>query len=182
MHSVNELCYILITNLITLKQSLAQSLNLIFKFTSIKRKINIPLWTHMGHKWWRKMEKCYTIPLKFGNEFNANFLWLYFSSYRSIKIWHIYLKNVQTNNKAVHLMLLFTYLHQNLINIKNDFALVLLPRNRKPLFFILLLFLIFSVQCKIELHNSHIMQYKETNKYAWNNLHLSQIDLLSWVY
>ena len=40
---------------------------------------------------------CYTIALKFWDEFNANFVLLYFSSYRLIKIWQIYFKN-----KEVH--------------------------------------------------------------------------------
>ena len=44
MHCVNEFCYIRIisilhfTNQITLKQCLAQKLNLIFKFSSIERE------------------------------------------------------------------------------------------------------------------------------------------------
>ena len=66
VHCVNELCYILIisififltfihfTNKIILKQSLAQKFKLIFKFSLIKRQINIPVWTHMGHEAWRK--------------------------------------------------------------------------------------------------------------------------------
>ena len=37
-------------NQITLKPSLAQKLNLILRSSSIKREINIPLWTHMEHK------------------------------------------------------------------------------------------------------------------------------------
>ena len=57
-----ELCYTLIisifdflifihfTNQITLKQGLAQKLKLIFKCSTIKEQINVPLWTHMGHK------------------------------------------------------------------------------------------------------------------------------------
>ena len=40
----------------------------IFKFSTIMRQINIPLWTHMGHKGWRKdgkrLIRCYTIVLK----------------------------------------------------------------------------------------------------------------------
>ena len=52
---------------------------------------NKPLWTHMGHKGWRKGGKtfirCYTISLKLWDEFNANFVLLYFSSYSSIKMW-----------------------------------------------------------------------------------------------
>ena len=113
---------------VTLKQSLAQKLNLIFKFSSINRDINIPLWTHMRHKGWKTDGKtfmrCYTIALKFWDEFNANFVLLYFSSYRSIAIWHLYLKNVQKNNKVVHLRLLLTYLDQNLLNIKKRPTLV----------------------------------------------------------
>ena len=58
----SELCYILIisisnflifihfTNQKTLKPSLAQKLNFMFKFSTIMGQINIPLWTHMGHK------------------------------------------------------------------------------------------------------------------------------------
>ena len=123
--SMNELCYILIilifnflifihfTNQITLKPSLAQKLKLIFKFSTIMEQINVPLWTHMGHKGWRKDGKtfirCYTIALKLWDEFNANFVLLYFSSYSSIKMWHLYLKHVEKNNKAVHLRLVFTY-------------------------------------------------------------------------
>ena len=124
--SMNELCYILIistfnfllfiqfTNQIILKTSLAQKLKLIFKFSTIKGQINVPLWTHMGHKGWRKDGKtfirCYTIALKLWDEFNANFVLLYFSSYSSIKMWHTFLKNVEENNKAVHLRLVLTYL------------------------------------------------------------------------
>ena len=141
MHWVKELCYIVIilivnflifihfTNHITLKQSLAQKLNFIYKFSSIMRLINIPLWTHMGQKGWTKDEKsfarCYTIALKFWGEFDSNFALLYVSSYRSIKIWHFYLKNVKKNNKVLHLRLFFIYLHQNFSNIKKHFALVL---------------------------------------------------------
>ena len=111
MLCVNEMCYILIittfsflifihfTNQITLKLSLAQKLKIIFEFSTIKGQINFPLWTHMGHKGWRKDGKtfirCYTIALKLWDEFNANFVLLYFSSYSSIKTWHLYLKNVE---------------------------------------------------------------------------------------
>ena len=60
--SVNELCYVLIIsvfnflifihfrNQMTLKPSLAQTLRLIFKFNTIIGQINVPLWTHIGHK------------------------------------------------------------------------------------------------------------------------------------
>ena len=125
---MNELCYILIistfnflffihfTNQITLKPSLAQKLKLMFKFSTIMGQINAPLWTHVGHKGWRKDGKtfirCYTIALKFWHELNANFALLYFSSYGSIKMWHLFLKNVEENNKAVHLRLALTYLFQ----------------------------------------------------------------------
>ena len=108
------LIFIHFTNQITLKPSLAQKLKLIFKFSTIMEQINVPLWTHMGHKGWRKDGKtfirCYTIALKFWDEFNSNFVLSYFSSYSSIKVWHLYLKNVEKNNKAVHLMLVLTYL------------------------------------------------------------------------
>ena len=119
------ICYILIisifnflilihfTNQITLKPSLAQKLKLIFKFGTIKGQINAPLWTHMGHKErrkdWKNFIRCYTIVLKFWDEFNSNFV-LYFSTYSSIKIWQLYLKNVEKNNKAVHLRLVLTCL------------------------------------------------------------------------
>ena len=46
----NFLTFIHFTNQITSKQNLAQKLSLIFKFSSIKRQINIPLWAHAGHK------------------------------------------------------------------------------------------------------------------------------------
>ena len=83
----------------------------------------------MWHKGWRKDEKtfvsCYTIALKSWDEFNANFALLYFSSYRSMKILHLYLKHVEKNNMAEYLRLLFTYLQQNLCNIKKQLTLVL---------------------------------------------------------
>ena len=44
------------TNQITLKQSLAHTSSLIFKFSSIKRQIYIPVWTHKGIKDEEKME------------------------------------------------------------------------------------------------------------------------------
>ena len=135
---MNELCYILIisifnflifihfTNQITLKLSLAQKLKLIFKFSTIMEQINVPLWTHMGHKGWRKDGKsfirCYIIALKFWDEFNANFVLLHFSSYSSIKMWQLYLKHVEKNNKAVHLKLVLTYLFKNLFNTKKHLA------------------------------------------------------------
>ena len=55
------------TNNITRNTSL--KVNLIFKVSSIKRQINIPVWTHMGHKRWRNdgktFTRCYTVALKF---------------------------------------------------------------------------------------------------------------------
>ena len=101
-HYINFLIFIHFTNQITLKQSLTQRLKLIFKFSSIKRQIFQfgPTW---GDKGWRKdgktFIKCDTIALKFWDEFNANFVLLYFLSYRSIKIWHLYLKKVFKNNR-----------------------------------------------------------------------------------
>ena len=56
---------------------------------------------HFGPAWvikdegWEKFTRCYTITLKSWDEFNANFILLYFSSYRSIKIWDFYTKNVE---------------------------------------------------------------------------------------
>ena len=97
------LIFIHFTNQITLKPSLAQKLKLIFKFSTIMGQINIPLWTHMGYKGWRKygkiFTKCYTIALKFWNEFNVNFALLYFSRFRSVKIWHFYFKNVDKKTR-----------------------------------------------------------------------------------
>ena len=97
MHCGYESCYILITlvfdflifihftNQITLKPSLAQKLKLIFKFSTIMEQINVPLWTHMGHKGRRRdgktLTRCYTIALNFLDEFNANFVSLSLSSY-----------------------------------------------------------------------------------------------------
>ena len=117
----NFLFFIRFTNQITLKPSHEQKLGLIFKFSLRKRQINIPSWTHVE----KLFIRCYTIALKFWDEFNANFVLLYFSSYSSIKIWHLYLKTVEKNNKAVHFRLLFTYLLENIFNIKKHFALVL---------------------------------------------------------
>ena len=53
----NYLIFIHFTNQITLKQSLAQTLNLIFKVSLIKRQINVPLWTHMGIKDEKQVKK-----------------------------------------------------------------------------------------------------------------------------
>ena len=110
----NFLIFIHFIKQLTLKPSLARKLKIIFKFSTIKGQINVPLWTHMGHKGWRKdgntFITCYTIALKFWDEFNANFVSLCLSSYDSIKMWHLYLENVEKNNKAVHLRWVFTYL------------------------------------------------------------------------
>ena len=85
-----------------------------FKFSTTKGQINVPLWSQMGHKRWRKNGKtfirCYTSALKFWDEFNVNFALLYFSSYNLIKMWHLCLKNVEKNNKAVNLRLDLTYI------------------------------------------------------------------------
>ena len=63
----------------------------------------------MGHKGWRNDGKPflrrYIIASKFWDEFKSNFVLSYFSSCSSIKIWHFYIKNVEKNNKAVHLRL-----------------------------------------------------------------------------
>ena len=129
IHSLFQFIFIHFANQITSKQSLGQNLNPIFQLSSINWQINIRLWTCMGHQGWRKDKKtfpwCYTIALKFWDEFNANFILVHFSCYRSIKIWHLYLNNLEKNNKAVHFRLLFTYLHQNVFNIKKHLGLVL---------------------------------------------------------
>ena len=69
VHCINELCDIIIisisnflilihfTNQKTLKPSLTQKLKLIFKFSMIMGQINIPLWTHIGHKGWKNFYK-----------------------------------------------------------------------------------------------------------------------------
>ena len=68
----------------------------------------------MGHKEWskegKKFTRCYTIVSKFWDEFNANFVLLHFSSYRSIKIWYLYFKNVE--KKGIPLW------HQIIFNVK----------------------------------------------------------------
>ena len=84
----------------------------------------------MGNKGWRKDGKTfmryYTIALTFWDDFNANFLLLCFSSYIKVKKNLTPLsKKYGKNNKVGHLRLLFTYLHQNLFNIKKHLALVL---------------------------------------------------------
>ena len=85
----------------------------IFKFSTIKGQINARLWTHMGHKGWRKDGKtfimCYNVALKIWDEFNSNFVLLYFSSCIWINMWHLYLKNVEKNSIAVHFRLVLTY-------------------------------------------------------------------------
>ena len=101
-------------NNIKIKPSTKVIFKLIFKFSTIKGQISAPLWTHMVHKGWKKdgktFARCYNFALKFCDEFNANFVLLYFSGYSSIKMWHLYLKNVEKNNNAVHLRLVLTYL------------------------------------------------------------------------
>ena len=47
---ISILILIYFTHQITLQQSLAEKLNLIFKVRQIKIQKVIPLWTHMGHK------------------------------------------------------------------------------------------------------------------------------------
>ena len=92
-------------NQITLKSSLAKKLKLIFKFSTITVQISVPLWTHMGQrmkKGWKTFMRCYAIALKIWDEFNADFVLLYFSTFSSIKMWHLYLKNIEKKNKAVH--------------------------------------------------------------------------------
>ena len=141
VHFINDLCCTIIfsvfsvfifkrfTNQITLKQSLAQKLNITFQLSFINWQINISLWTCMGHEGWRKNGKpfirCYIIALRIWDEFNANFGLLHFWCCKSIKVWHFYLKNLEENNNTVHLRLFFTYLHQNVFNIKNHLTLVL---------------------------------------------------------
>ena len=43
-----------------------QKLNLIFKVSQTKQQINIPLWTHIGHKEWREHGKTFA-----GHEMNS---------------------------------------------------------------------------------------------------------------
>ena len=63
--------------------------------------------------------RCYAIAVKFWDEFNASFVLLYFSNYRSIKTWHLFSENVEKNKNVRHLRLLFTYLNQNLSILRN---------------------------------------------------------------
>ena len=58
--NVQFLIFIHFTNQVTLKPSLAQKLKLIFKFSTITEQINVPIWTHMRHKGWRKDRKTFT--------------------------------------------------------------------------------------------------------------------------
>ena len=73
---------------------------------TLKRHIQIfHFWPTWDIKEWSKdgktFTRSYTTASKFWDEFNANFVLLNFSSYRSIKIWHLYFKNVE--KKAVRL-------------------------------------------------------------------------------
>ena len=90
---------------------------------------NFLIFIHFTNQGWRNDGKTfirsYNIALKLWDEFNANFVLLYFSSYSSIKMWHFFLKNVEKNNKAVHLRLVLTYLFKNLFNTKKHLAWVL---------------------------------------------------------
>ena len=99
LHFFNFLIFIHFTNQITLQKSLVQKLDLIFKVNQRKMQIVIPHWTPMGHKEWSKdgktFTRCYTIASKFWDEIYVNFVLLYFSSYRSIKIWYLYFKNLE---------------------------------------------------------------------------------------
>ena len=132
MHCINELSYILIISISnflifihfinwkTLKPSLAQKLKLLFIFSTIMGQINIPLWTRMGYKGWRKDGKtfmCYPIALKLWDEFNKNFVLLYFSSKNLIiaqkkcdTFFSSGEKQVEKTNKAMHLRLALSYL------------------------------------------------------------------------
>ena len=138
MHFVNELCYTLIisifsflifihfTSQITSKQSLAQKLNLIFQLSSINWQINIPLGTHAWSmkKGWKNFYKvlyhCFKI---------LRWIWCKFCSVTFLMLQVnkklTYLKDVEKNNNAMHLRLLFIYLHQNVLNTKKYLALVL---------------------------------------------------------
>ena len=122
----NFLIFIHFTNQKILKPSLARKLELTFKFSTIMGQINITLWTHIGHKGWRKdgktFRRCYTIALELRDKFNANFVLLHFSSYGSIKMWQLFPENVEKNNKAVHLRLVLTHLFKNLFNTKKHLA------------------------------------------------------------
>ena len=109
MHYINEFWYILIISIFNYFnfQSLSQKLNLIFKFSLIKRKMNVPLWTHMGHKVYRNDRKtfitCCTIALKIWDECNASFVFLlFFSSHRSIKFCHLSKMWRKTIRQCIH--------------------------------------------------------------------------------
>ena len=84
----------------------------------------------MGHKEWEKdgktFTRCYTIALKFWDELNANFVLLYFSSYRSIKIWHhSILRNILPWYLKKFGHVLFCVFQTNLkkaVNIRSNFS------------------------------------------------------------
>ena len=85
------------TNQITLQQSVASKLNLIFKVSQTKREI-----FHFAPTWGIKNEARMGKLLKGVTQLLQNFemnlmpvLLLYFSSYRSIKTWNLYFKNME---------------------------------------------------------------------------------------
>ena len=65
-------------------------------------------------------------------------------------MWHFFLKNVEKNNKAVHLRLVLTYLFKNLFNTKKHRAWAL-----KKIFH--LFFYVF--QAKLKKHSTFFVHY-----------------------
>ena len=59
------------------KPSLAQKLKLIFKFSTTIEAINVPLWTHMGHKRWREDGKTF---IRWNYEMNLMPIFFYYIS------------------------------------------------------------------------------------------------------
>ena len=121
----NFLIFMHFTNQITLKPSVAQNLKLIFNFSNTCSRYTFHFEPTRGINDEERMKNFYKVLhhcFKIWDEFNANFALLYFSSYSSIKMWHLYLTNVGKNNRAVHLRLVLTYLFLNLFNTKKHLA------------------------------------------------------------
>ena len=145
-------------------------------------QINVPLWTSMGHEGWRKDGKTFirwsTIVLKFWDEFNANFVLLYFSSYSSIKMQHLYLKDVEKNNKAVHLRLVQTYFSKIFSILRNT-----LPWHSKKIVHLLF---VYSRLSWIK-HSTFFVDYHNGSEmYKWYQVLVHDLDLnvdesLAWL-
>ena len=167
MHCVNELCYVLIisinnflifvhfTNQLILKQSLTWKLNLIFKFSSMMRQIDVPRWAQMGHKGWRENGKSlirsYTIALKFWHEFNANFVCYISQIIGQLKNFTALLQKCRETQEGI-------YLNQNLFSSKKNLALVPPPKKKLSIYF--------SVHSKLIQINHFLYTTRTDQKYT----------------